>query len=652
MNQALFISVRTGSTRLPNKAVLKINNLFTIEYLIERVKLITSTPLIVLCTTTLPEDDILCDIAVENGIKFFRGSAEDKLQRWLNAAQHFNVSEFVNADGDDIFYDAPLADLCFKQLKDTDSDFIDGSGLYNDIYGIKTSALERVCDIKGTIETEFIKPYFIDTGLFKVQKLENVPTIYKKNNIRMTLDYSEDLEFFTTIISALKHDKGYLDFKKILNFINKNPKVREINYFLEKQWQKNQEDKTKLILQENNMKEPKYTGNELEYVKKVFNFSPPEQGTWCQALEKKFAEMFDAKYAIAMNSGTSTLHCALEALGVGYGDEVIVPSLTVIMNTTTVWQCNAIPVYADTDPDTFLIDPDDIERKITPKTKAIVVVSLYGLPCDMDKINSISQKYNIPVIEDHAQCFLSEYKGEVVGVSNTFSSWSFENVKHMSSGEGGILLTNDKELATAARKVAGHGYKNLTASGGRIKFNNEYTVQDPGYKRHDKFGINYRMSEFQAAIALGQLEQLREKVEKRKQSARFFLDELKKCDFLKSQKVPSECEHSYYTLGVSYDQSKNNGHTWQEFRDKYVELGGDSFYAAWSIPYLEPVVQNKEYAARCPIYENISYNPGLCPTAEKLQPTLMQFKTNYRNLSEAKAKAKALRQTIKHYKEN
>ena len=118
MNQALFISVRTGSTRLPNKAVLKINNLFTIEYLIERVKLITSTPLIVLCTTTLPEDDILCDIAVENGIKFFRGSAEDKLQRWLNAAQHFNVSEFVNADGDDIFYDAPLADLCFKQLKD------------------------------------------------------------------------------------------------------------------------------------------------------------------------------------------------------------------------------------------------------------------------------------------------------------------------------------------------------------------------------------------------------------------------------------------------------------------------------------------------------------------------------------------------------
>ena len=400
------------------------------------------------------------------------------------------------------------------------------------------------------------------------------------------------------------------------------------------------------------MKEPKYTGNELEYIKKVFNFMPSEHGTWCQALERKFAEMFGAKYAIAMNSGTSTLHCALEALGVGYGDEVIIPSLTVVMNTTTVWQCNAIPVYADIDPDTFLIDPEDIEKKITPKTKAIVVVSLYGLPCDMERINAISKKYNIPVIEDHAQCCLSEYKGEIVGVSNAFSSWSFENVKHMSSGEGGILLTNDENLATAARKVGGHGYKNLNASGGRIKFNNEYTVQDPGYKRHDKFGVNYRMSEFQAAIALGQLEDLKDKVKKRQEVAKLLLSEIEQCDFLKPQKVSSDCVHSYYTLGVSYEGNSQIGCTWQEFRDKYVEMGGDSFYAAWSVTYLEPVVQNREYAHRCPIYENISYEKGLCPVAEKIQPTLMQFKTNYRNLEEAKIKAEALRKTIKYFKEN
>lgn len=400
------------------------------------------------------------------------------------------------------------------------------------------------------------------------------------------------------------------------------------------------------------MKEPKYTGNELRYLKDVLSFVPSNHGTWCLALEKEFAEMFGAKYAIAMNSGTATLHAALEAVGVGYGDEVIVPGLTVIMNSTTVWQCNAIPIYADIDPDTFLIDPEDIERKITQKTKAIVVVSLYGLPCDMDKINKISEKYNIPVIEDHAQCFLGKYNGDVVGVGNAFSSWSFENVKHMSSGEGGILLTNDEDMATAARKVGGHGYKNLNATGGRIKFNNEYTVQDPGYKRHDKFGINYRLSEFQAAIALGQLENLEDKVNKRIQVANLFLKEMADCDFLRPQKVPKNCYHSYYTLGVCYEGLEKLGVTWQEFRNKYVEFGGDSFYAAWSVPYLEPVIVNREYENRCPIYKDIKYEKGLCPIAEKIQPKLMQFKTNYRNVEEAKKKAESLRKTIKFYMEN
>ena len=404
------------------------------------------------------------------------------------------------------------------------------------------------------------------------------------------------------------------------------------------------------VLSTNNMKEPKYTGNELQYLKNALNFIPPDHGTWCLALEKEFAKHFNSKYAIAMNSGTATLHAALEAVGVGFGDEVICPAITVIMNTTTIWQCNAIPVYADIDPETLLINPEDIERKITDKTKAIVVVSLYGLPCDMERINQISTKYNIPVIEDHAQCFLGEYKGEIAGVSNAFSSWSFENVKHLSCGEGGILLTNEEEYARLARKVGGHGYKNLSADGGKIKFNKETTVQDPGYKRHDEFGINYRLSEFSAAIALAQLEDMKNKVDRRKAVASLFLEEIESCDFLVPQKVPSDRVHSYYTLGLLYEQEKNNGHTWQEFRDKYVELGGDNFYAAWSIPYFEPVVFEKKYVKRCPdIYKDIHYEKGICPVAESLQPKIMQFKTNYRDITIAKEKAKVLRKTIAYF---
>jgi len=399
------------------------------------------------------------------------------------------------------------------------------------------------------------------------------------------------------------------------------------------------------------MKSDKYAGNELKYIQMALNGESAPNQTWCRTLEQSFAKAFGAKYAIAMNSGTATLHAALEAVGVSHGDEVICPAITVIMNTTTVWQCNAIPVYADIDPETLLIDPDDIERKITDKTKAIVVVSLYGLPCDMDRINEISAKYNIPVVEDHAQCFLGEYKGEVAGVSNAFSSWSFENTKHLSSGEGGILLTNDEQYATLARKVAGHGYGNLNADGGRIKFNNKTVVQDPSYKRHDEFGINYRLSEFSAAIAVGQVEQMEEKVERRKTVASLFLSEVAGCDFLIPQKVPKDCVHSYFTLGMIYEKEKNAGHTWQQFRDKYVEFGGDSFYAAWSIPYLEPVVSERKYVKRCPeVYKDIYYKEGLCPVAESSQPKIMQFKTNYRDINIAKKKAQAFKKTINYFK--
>ncbi|MGZ3661391.1 MAG: DegT/DnrJ/EryC1/StrS family aminotransferase, partial [Bdellovibrionota bacterium] len=161
----------------------------------------------------------------------------------------------------------------------------------------------------------------------------------------------------------------------------------------------------------------KYLGNELEYLKKVLSSESwsATGGSWNQALEQAFAKKFGAKYGVALNSGTSTLHAALEAVAVGPGDEVISPALTVIMDTTATIHANAVPVYADILPDTWTIDPKDIERKITPKTKAIFAVSIYGLPCDMDPIMALANKYNIKVIEDNAQCFLSTYKGRMTG---------------------------------------------------------------------------------------------------------------------------------------------------------------------------------------------------------------------------------------------
>jgi perosamine synthetase len=396
----------------------------------------------------------------------------------------------------------------------------------------------------------------------------------------------------------------------------------------------------------------KYLGNELNYLEKVLNSEnwSGTAGNWNNTLEQAFAKKFGAKYAVAMNSGTATLHASLEAAGVGAGDEVISPALTVIMDSTATIHANAVPVYADIDPETFSIDPADIERRITPKTKAIIPVALYGLPADLDPIMEIAEKHSLTVIEDNAQCFLSKYKGRMTGTIGHLGSYSFENTKHISCGEGGMVITNNENYAELVRKIGGHGFKNLRAEEGRVRLNQD-GFQNPNYKRHDVIGWNYRMPEFNAAISLAQLERLDELVNMRVESAKLFMSIMEECDYLTPQITPKGYTNSYYTLGVIYDGAKKIGVSWEDFRKEYLKQGGDGIYGAWSVPYLEPVISERAFVKRRPrIYDNVRYSKGLCPVAESIQPRLMQFKSNYRDLELAEIKAEALRRTINKFK--
>ncbi len=395
----------------------------------------------------------------------------------------------------------------------------------------------------------------------------------------------------------------------------------------------------------------KYLGRELDYIRKVLEGESWSStgGSWTQTLEREFSKRFGVKYAVAFNSGTSTLHAALEAAGVGPGDEVISPALTVIMNTTATIHANAIPVYADVDPDTFTIDARDVEKKVTKKTKAIVPVSLYGLPPDMDPLMEIAKKHSLAVIEDNAQCFLSTYKGRLLGTIGDMASYSFENTKHISCGEGGMIITDNEFYAESVRKIGGHGFKNLRAEEGRVRLNQD-VFQNPHYKRHDVLGWNYRLSEFSSAVALAQLERADELVRMRIESARIFIDAMSACDYLIPQEVPPGRTHSYYTLGVRYEGLASIGVTWEDFRKEYIREGGDGIYGAWSVPYLEPMVADRQFAKRCPwVYENVRYEPGLCPVAERTQEKIMQFKTNYRDIGLARKKADILRSVIKRF---
>lgn len=395
----------------------------------------------------------------------------------------------------------------------------------------------------------------------------------------------------------------------------------------------------------------KYLGNELKYVEQVLNSESwsATGGNWNQTLEKAFAKKFGVKYGVALNSGTSTLHAALEVSGVGPGDEVLSPAITVIMNATATIHANAIPVFVDVNPDTFTMDPTDLEKKITAKSKAVIVVSLYGLPAEMDTIMEIANRHNLIVIEDNAQCLLSTFKGKLAGTFGHMASYSFENTKHISCGEGGMIITNNEKYAEMVRKIGGHGFKNLKAEEGRVRLRQEI-FQNPHYKRHDELGWNYRLPEFNAAIALAQLERVDELVDLRIRSAELFIEVMKETDFLIPQKTPSHCTNSYYTLGVIYEGEEKLGIKWEDFRKAYVDAGGDGIYGAWSVPYLEPVILEGKYKKRYPeVYKNVEYKIGICPVAESIQPKIMQFKTNYRDLELAKSKAEILKKVIMQF---
>lgn len=238
MKTAVFITVRMKSTRLPKKALLKIKDRTTIEHLIDRIKSAKLPNLIVLCTSTHSDDEILAEVAERNGIEAFRGSPEDKLDRYLQAARKYGVDFIVNVDGDDIFCDPGLIDKTIEHYKKTGADCIFWNGFPVGAVpiGIKTDALERVCQIKEEKDTEVWGGYFTDTGLFEVEYLEAGADL-KHPEFRMTLDYPEDFEFFKTVFDKLYSPGKIFTLKEIVALLKKDPSIAKINAVVQKKYE-------------------------------------------------------------------------------------------------------------------------------------------------------------------------------------------------------------------------------------------------------------------------------------------------------------------------------------------------------------------------------------------------------------------------------
>lgn len=273
-----------------------------------------------------------------------------------------------------------------------------------------------------------------------------------------------------------------------------------------------------------------YIGDEeKKNVMEVLESGMLVQGPKVEALEKKFTELCGVKHAIATSSGTTALHIALLAHGIGPGDEVITTPFTFIASTTTILFVGAKPVFVDVEKDTFNIDPAKIEQAITPRTKAILPVHLYGYVCDMKNLNEIAEKYNLVIIEDACQAVGAEYEGEVAGSFGT-GTFSLYATKNIMAGEGGMITTDDDYIADQSKLLRSHGM--------RVRY------------YHEMLGYNFRMTDLHAAIGLAQFDRLRTFNEKRQANAQFLNENL---NSVVTPKVKPGYKHVWhqYTIRVN-----------------------------------------------------------------------------------------------------
>ena len=290
--------------------------------------------------------------------------------------------------------------------------------------------------------------------------------------------------------------------------------------------------------------EPTITQKEIAYVYEAVKSGwVSSLGEFITQFEQKFAEFIGVKYALAVSNGTTALHLALVSLGIKEGDEVIVPDLTFIATANAVAYTGAKPVFADIDPETWCIDPEDIKRKITRKTRAIIPVHLYGHPADMEPIMDIAKEYGLYIVEDCAEAHGAEYKGRRVGSIGNCGVFSFYGNKIITTGEGGMITTNDEKLYEKAKYLRDHAMS-----------------KEKRYW-HTEIGYNYRLTNMQAALGLAQLERIDEIIKKKRQIFEWYKEALRGIDGIKLNSEKEWAKNVFWMVCLvneNFDEEKRD----------------------------------------------------------------------------------------------
>jgi perosamine synthetase len=330
------------------------------------------------------------------------------------------------------------------------------------------------------------------------------------------------------------------------------------------------------------------------------------EGNCTARFEDAFAEHVGRRYVLGLNSGTSANEAALAACGVGPGDEVIVPPCSFIASSLAPVSLGAVPVFADADPRNLIITADAIEAAITPQAKAVVVVHLWGIPADMGPILDVARKHGLSVVEDCAQAYDAYYRGRMVGTLGDVACYSLQQSKHITSGEGGIVVTQDPEAYRRAYLYANCGLPWYRYG---LDWPQPKEVAGLATRGHFAYGHNYRMTELQAAVALAQLGKIDALNARRADIVAAIEEELRPVPGIRLATTYPDTKPNYWAYPVSLDPAQTSLTTADIGLGRYNEVN-----------YLEPVFREMQHH-RCtsvgyPLPDYVRYEPGLCPQAE------------------------------------
>lgn len=323
-------------------------------------------------------------------------------------------------------------------------------------------------------------------------------------------------------------------------------------------------------------------------------------GPAVERFEQAIARFTGARYAVAVSSGTAALHAAVHAVGIGPGHDVIVPAMTFAATVNAVVYQGAWPVFADVDPGTLSIDPDDVERKITPRTRAVVAVDYAGQPCDYDRLRTITDRYGLELIADACHSLGASYKGRRVGTLADLTAFSFHPVKHIATGEGGMIVTGDPETAARMRRFRNHGiatdHRQRAEAGAWF-----YEMQE--------LGFNYRLSDIHCALGASQLRKLPAWLARRREIAEAYNAALKLSPYFEPLAVRPEVSHARHLYVVRVAEGMDRNEAFRAFRERGIGV---------NVHYV-PVHLHPYYRRQ------FGTGPGLCPHAEQAYERILSL---------------------------